>query len=490
MNALPGGQGGGLNAFKSGLSSAGPGGPGRAGVTPSPSGPFSPPGARPTPPQVSVPLPQGPQGAMFAPGSKIHGQVVGQNQGQFLLRLGDLMMKADARVPLKVGDAVQFQVQGEHKGQVHLKLVSSPFEKMSMNDLGQTLTSLKMPLDEKTMSLAKTMVEQKIPLSKESLTELKTALAQTGPKGEAGQTAPLPSRVAATTFLQNGQVPVTPQNIHSLSNFMATNPQIGQQMMSLNTEFKKLNEFNHKMSKELQDMVGQVQTGMSKLTLQDPTKGGRQAGQAETGKTMSALAQQAGMQQFNANMGPGGFGGGEEWDFPAMLARMRERAAAEGVASDELLALLEGLEGNLEAQRLINGAKPESLIGYFYLQLPLHIESFQHAELWLQYQEDGEGRRTVDPEDTRVEFFVQTEGMGELHFVVEIQEGQVRVEVGTPSHEVRQFVARFLPALAERVRALGWDTGRFRSVFRPHSGQREFMTHANFEDLERCNIHA
>jgi hypothetical protein len=426
---------------------------------------------------------------MFAPGATIHGKVAGQQEnGQFLLRLGDLMMKADARVPLKVGDAVSFQVQGENKGQLHLKLVSTPFEKMSMNDLSQTMTSLKMPMDEKSMSLAKTMVELKIPLTKENLSELQTSLAQTAPKTDAANQAPLANRVAATSLLQNGQVPVTPQNVTNLSNFMATNPQIGQQMLSLNTEFKKLNEFSNKMSKELTEMIGQVQAGMGKMTVGPPGKAGAKSDVG--GKTMSALAQQAGMQEKGTNMGPGGFGGGEEWDFPAMLRKMRERAGAEGVASEELLALLEGLEQNIEAQRLINSIRPESMIGYYYMQLPINFEGFRHAEVWVQYTEDGEGRRQVESENTRIEFFVLTDGMGELHFVADIKDGKVSVDLGTPSQEVRQFAARYLPALAERIRGLGWETGRFRSHFRPHTGKRELVEFTDFGDLERCNIHA
>lgn len=425
---------------------------------------------------------------MFAPGNTIHGKVAGQQQnGQFMLRMGDMMMKAESRVPLKVGESVQFQVQGENKGQLHLKLVSTPFEKMSMNDLGQTLQNMKMPMDEKTMTLAKTMVEQKIPLTKENLSELKTSLAQTQPQTNA---APLPNRVAATNFLQNSQVPVTPQNVSNLSNFLATNPQIGQQMASLSTEFKKLNEVTHKVSRELNEMIGQVQTGMGKMSLDAPktAKKGEPGGQMPG---LKGMAQQAGMEKQNTNMGPGGFGGGEEWDFPAMLRRLRERAAAEGVASEDLLALMEGLEQNIEAQRLINAATPESMIGYFYMQLPINMEGFKHAEVWVQYTEEGNGRRTIDPEETRVEFFVQTDAMGELHFVVDVRKGVLHLELGTPSHEVRQFAARYLPALAERVRALGWKTGSFRSHFRPHSGgKRDLMNHTDFEDLERCNLHA
>lgn len=488
MNALPGGQSGGLSAFKAGLTT---GGPSQAGASVTGQGPFSPPAARQVPPQVSVALPKGAQAAMFSPGSTIHGRVAGQQpNGQFMLRLGDMMMKADSRVPLKVGDAVQFQVQGENKGQVHLKLVSTPFEKMSMNDLGQTLTNMKVPMDEKTMSLAKTMVEQKIPLTKENLAELKTALAQTAPKGEAANAAPLPNRVAATNFLQTNSIPVTPQSVGALSNFLSTNPQVGQQMAALNTEFKKLNEVGNKASRELNEMISQVQTGIGKLGVGDPGKAGAKKEPGAGMGGLRAMAQQAGMDKSGTNYGPGGFSGGEDWDFPAMIRRMRERAMAEGLASDDMLALMEGLEQNIEAQRLINAATPESLMGYYYMQLGINFQGFKHAEAWIQYTEDGAGRRRIDPEDTRMEFFVQTDEMGELHFVLDVREGKVHLDLGTPSHEVRQFAARYLPALAERIRALGWQTGRFRSHFRALSGKRELVEHTDFENLERFNVHA
>lgn len=486
MNALPG-QGGGLSAFKSGLVSGNSGGGMPTQASPSP---FSPPSPRLAPSQLAIPMPQGPQGTMFAPGSTIHGQVAGQQNGQFLLRLGDLMMKADSLTPLRVGDSISLQVQGENKGQVLLKVVSSPFEKMAMSDLSQTLSSMKVSLDGDTMSLAKTMVEQKIPLTKEGLSELKTALAQTAPGAGQSTPASLPNRVAATNFLQQGQLPVTPQGVGALSNFLATNPQIGQQMAALNTEFKKLNEIGGRLSKELNGMIAGVRSEMNQLSIGDTPKSGGKKEPGGNASSLKAMAQQAGMEKTGTHYGPGGFSGGEDWDFPAMMRKMRERAAAEGIGGEKLLTLMDDLEKNIHAQRLINSARPESNVGYYYMQIPIEVPGFVQAEVWVQYVEEGEERRVVDLEDTRIEFFVQTERMGELHFVVDVRDGKVSIELGAPSQEVRQFIARYLPALAERVRMLGWETGRFRSIFRPCSGKRELAEIGNFEDLERCNIHA
>ncbi len=484
----------GLSAFKAGLATGGGlgrGGAARGGPPAAQSGPqtpFSPPAAKGAPPNVSLQLPDGAGRAMFRPGSTIHGQVAGQQGGQFFLQLGDQMLKAESRVPLRVGDSVSFQVQGENKGQIHLKLVTTPFQKMSMADLSQTLTSLKMPVNESNLNLAKTMVECRIPLTQQNMTQMKQVLAQTaatqGPQAAGGgSAAPVSTQVAATSFLQNSQLPVTPQNVAVLSNFLANNPQAGMQMMVLNTELRKMTETTHKVNQEITAMIQGVQTHVGKLALQ-PQK--RFQPDLPNLRNLKGMAKQTGIE---THMGPAGAGGGEEWDFPEMLRRMRERFAKDGLGSKELMSLIKGLEENLQAQKLINGARSESQLGFYYLQLPL-LGEYEAAEVWLQYYEDGAGGRHITPEDTHIEFLVTTEEMGELHFVVQTKDGAVSVQLGTPSEEVRRFAARYLPALTERLLRLGWTPGRMRSVFRPHSGKRELVERTDFSELERCDVQA
>ena len=110
--------------------------------------------------------------------------------------------------------------------------------------------------------------------------------------------------------------------------------------------------------------------------------------------------------------------------------------------------------------------------------------------MWLEYNEDGNGNRVIDAQDCRIEFLVNTDEMGELHFLVEVRQGKASVFMGTASEEVRRFATPYLPALAERILALGYERGHFRTVFRPHSGKRELVEHTDFEDLERFNVQA
>ena len=474
----------GLAKFKQGLAtnSRMPSGP----TAPQGRTPFSPPATRGgQPPGVMLRLPEGMSSGMFRPGNTIHGKEAGFQNGQYTLNLGDQMLKAQSRLPLKVGDTIQLQVKGENQGQIHLKLLQTPTTKMTMSDLSTQLTSMKMPADSANMELAKNMVELKIPLTKENFTQMKQVMAQSATPQGPGQTqaAPMQSRVAATSFLQNSQLPVTPQNVSVLSNFLSNNPQVGMQMVSLNTELKKMVETTHIAAKDLNKMIGEVQKGLGKMMMEPPTRNNPQH-QAQNSKNLKGMAKQTGIE---LNLGPLGYGGGEEWDFAAILQRMRERCAKEGIGGEELLSLMRSLEENLEAQKLINSAKPESNLGYYYLQLPVHPDP---AEVWLEYTEDGEGNRVINPQDMRVEFVVNTDGMGELHFMVEIRRGKASVFLGTASEEVRRFAVGYLPALAERITALGWEQGNFRTVFRPHGGKRELVEHTDFDTMERYDVQA
>ena len=491
----------GLAKFRQGLSTGGR--QSKSTVAPQRGGtPFSPPATRGgRPPGVSFKLPGDSSPAMFRPGNTVHGKVAGQKNGQFFLRIGDQMVQAQARVPLKVGDSISLKVQGQNQGQVHLQVLDSPATKMTMTDLSTTLTSMKVPMDAGNLNLAKTMVELKIPLTQENFSMMKQVLAQTNqPAGKAGaagaaaggvagtpaaigQKAPMNMQVAATSFLQNSQLPVTPQNVTVLSNFLSNNPQVGMQMVSLNTELKKMTENANLSSKDMNKMIGELQNGLGKMVMEPPGRANQQA-QMKSAKNLKDLAKQTGIE---FNLGATGYGGGEEWDFTQILQRMRERFAKEGIGGNELLALMKGLEENLEAQKLINMAKSESNLGYYFLQIPVHPDS---AELWLEYNEDSDGNRVVDAQDARIEFMVNTEAMGELNFLVEIRQGKASVFLGTASEEVRRFATPYLPALAEKILAMGYQRGHFRTVFRPHSGKRQLVEHTDFEQLERFDVQA
>ena len=448
---------------------------------------FSPPAGRGLPPAVTLRLPTNLRTGLqlFSPGAVIHGKVTGQDGNSVFLRLGEHTLKAEARVPLEVGQSIQLKVEGQNQGQIQLQLVKTPFTKMATADLTNTLTQLKMPVNEANVALAKTMVEHNIPLTKENFTFMKTVLAQPAPPTPAtGQPAPMPSRVAATNFLQSSNLPVTANNVTTLANFLNTNPQIGVQMFAVNQEFRRLTKMKSGDNACIEMMSG-VQGALGDFILEPE----RRAAGKKSSKKLMDMARQTGIE---TNLGATFGGGADEDELLEMMRTLRERMSKSEDKGDyhKAMALLKGLEENLEAHKLINRARTESNLGFYYLQVPMRLENGDAAEVWVRYHSDEEGNRQVDPEDTVIEFLVTTEFMGELFFTLELRGGTVHIDLGTPNEDVREFVARYLPALADRISHLGWNTGRVGATYRPFSGRRKLVDHQAFEDLERCNVQA
>ncbi|CAN0391384.1 unnamed protein product, partial [Phaeothamnion confervicola] len=173
-------------------------------------------------------------------GSVLRGQVTGQDQsGNYSLQLGDRTLTARSAQPLEIGQALQLRVQGEDDGQLTLQLVKSPFTQLDRNDLATNLNAMRIPPSDANLELAQNMVELGIPLTKENFSEM---LSQTAlPEGTTNP-PPMQARVAAVVFMEQNQIPVTPQNMVALSQFMADNPQLGQQMFALNGELRKLSK--------------------------------------------------------------------------------------------------------------------------------------------------------------------------------------------------------------------------------------------------------
>lgn len=215
----------------------------------------------------------------------------------------------------------------------------------------------------------------------------------------------------------------------------------------------------------------------------------RQASQKKTAKRLKDLARDMGIE---ARLGPGGGAEEEDWTLAMALRHIRQGLAKDPEAAhlSRALSMIQELEENLQAHTLINQARTHELYGYFYLQVPLPLVAGDTAEVWIRYRQEEDGSRTVDSQDAKLEFLVCTEHLGELTFVVELFGGSAMVDVGTPSEEVRSFVQRFLPVLAERVQALGWGVTQIGATYRPFTGRRQVVERQDFEQMERLSVEA
>ncbi len=442
------------------------------------------------PPALAVTFPPGTRAlASFRPGAVLHGLVEGGGNGEFFLRLGEHIVQARSSLPLQVGQPLSLRVQGELDGLLHLQVLERPFTKMSVADVAQALVDLQVPTNDENLALAKTMVEFNIPLTKDNFNLLRSMLVQIGlPSsiGTGGNAPGLEARVGAVHFLQSNDLPVTPHNVSVLAGLMENNAQLGSQLFELNREFRRLTE-SVGMDRRVLELVGSVPGAIGEIVLESKRKGETQ----RNARKLFSAAKQLGIEtHIGSTLGFGA--GDDDQDLLKLLRRTRQELAARDRKGDlsRFLSLMEGVEHNLEAHKLINQAKPESAVGYYYLQVPMRLDDGEYAELWLKYYKDDEGSKQVDPHDTRIEFLISTEFLGELSFVLELRGNCFDLELGAPSEEVRKFASRYLPALVDRLQQLGWVAGAVRAVYRSFVGRRRLVERTDFSQLERCNVQA
>lgn len=412
------------------------------------------PASRPAGQKGQQPLPPGsmqmktPEGFRPPGGSTLHAQVAGKDSQGYLLRMGQHLLRAQSGTPLQVGQSLQMQVQSDTGGQLRLQVLPGGAQsKHNISDLTNTLASLKMPATEGNLETAKALVENKLPLTKENMDTM-NKLTQM-PEGSRSA-PPLATRVTAAVFLQQNNLPVTPQNVGSVANFLAQNPQLGQQMVAMNDELRRMvnKGTDSKDFESVREMMISVIEGES----------GGQISKAKDKrvppKKFFNAAKQAGIE-----FGPGPFpgGGNDDWEILAAYREMRDKAGAtlgEEEAST-LGQLLEQAEENVTAQRLLNRCVVGE-IGCLYFQVPLRLELREDAEVWLYYRRKGGGHDDDLGDEFRAEFLVNTEHLGPLFFAVEVAGIDVAVTIEVEERRALAFVERFAPVLADRIVGAGW----------------------------------
>lgn len=436
-------------------------------------------GSGPVPTGSNSIVAKGGPGVQFAAGQTLFGQVTGKGaDGSFTLRFGNTALNARSAVPLSVGQNIHVAVQGQQRGVLHLQVVTSGFTAMSSQDVSQGLATLKLPLTEGNMSLATAMVEHGAPLTKENFAVLKNALAQLPAAANGGASS---TQVGAAWFLQNSQLPLNPQNIGVLSNFIAAHPQLGQQLFSLQSEIKKLTSNPGNQSDKVMKMLGEVPGLLGEFIL-EPTS---RKGGSKTSKRLFDLAKQAGIETNLAIIG----GGESDWELLQLMRQLRAALSGQPEVSAGVMASLKGMEENLLALQLINQAKPDAGLAFYYLQIPLEFDQGEYAEIWIRYRLREDGTRVVDSDDTRLEFFINTEYLGELSCTIDVSGKRVEVKMASEHPQLADYVTGYYPVLQDRLQALGWTVGKLEFSERLVQA-REIVERQDISTLEKINVQA
>lgn len=373
---------------------------------------------------------------------------------------GQKEVKEQSRTPAKHGN---FQVIAGKDGKVSIRLTNVSqnisFTRLSAKDLATHLAKLNLPMTEDNLKLAKDLVKFKMPLTTENLQDIKTALALMGQKTDGDAQAGI--------FMKLKTMGITPQNAKAMQTLFAKHPNIGQQLDQLQ---KLANYFS---------AMGRASLGDAALTallshvaslfgdmIAKPDKD-----EKKLAKKLKDMAEEVGIEDEK-----GISGGKGKNSARGNLSKLKQKfndrieTLKDYVAKDqeeilkETAELLEQIDDNLEAQRLINNAPSMDDDNFIYLQLPIRTSNNQTktVHLKLDYEYDRDGQKYVNPKKTRMEFSIQTEDMGVINIIMNVWKRRLAFSVEAENESIRQHINRNAPNFIRKLkdkayRVTGWD---------------------------------
>lgn len=365
-----------------------------------------------------------------------------------MANLPQMQMRLPSALSLAGGLSAQnAQPQADGKQMSMSLLRDMSFAPMKEEVLTATLSAMKQPATKENVELAKSMVQSGVPLTQENVKDLKASLSQL-PNVK-------PSDMQAATFLKSAQLPMTPQNITTLSNFIATNPQLGACFFEISREFRRtVDNKKGSISADKIALMSKTSNAMGELMMNSRAKGA--AGNAKAFKNMAG---QAGINLPHYMMGSG------DEELSDLMNELRKVLYySQDEAGKELYSKLEQTflkaEDALMAQKLINRANREGQENFYYIQIPIKIGNEElTAEFKLFYTTDYEGRRVIDKDNFEFELLVPSCNMGDSYFHVKAFDGIMNMNVGMENSRFANYMESSLPLLMEKMSAIGFSAG-------------------------------
>lgn len=421
-----------------------------------------------------------PRNFSMKPGQTMWGRVTGR-QGKFLqMQFGKFSLRARTELPFSVGQRIQLAFTGNNRGGLaQFRVLSSlSFSRMNTADLTQALLRMNLPVNDKTMNVARGLVEFRIPLTPKNIASFSKLMSS----------MPRPMTTtdfAAASFLRLANIPLTTNNVMVLSNFIAQHPMLGAQLFELQAQ-------HGGFARSLKDKADRDMEILEELsgTIENFTVNPGKQNRWQMARNMRNMAREEGIERIEY-----GFGGSnmeEGWKLMKILRDIQGLSGQSLESMDDgtrqLLNLVKAIEHNLRAHSLINQGRPETDLGFFFLQVPLKLNGEgTTAEVRIEYHDQGRGR-VVDPENTKIEFDVNTEYMGQVHVDLKVRNGNVRVDLGFENEELSEFVENFTPVLRKNIENLGYTPGAIRSMGVEEFNRPPMIEREDFESMEKIDV--
>ena len=146
--------------------------------------------------------------------------------------------------------------------------------------------------------------------------------------------------------------------------------------------------------------------------------------------------------------------------------------------------MMQDVEQNLAAQKLINRAEAEKYQGLYYMQVPIRFrDEDTTAEVRLEFQRNHRGDPVVDAQNLRVEFAVYTQWLGQVSYVLTVVNGKVDLLTSSEDDVTRECSMELSLAPSDpppgspglhHERGPLQDGGRRADPHHPHRAEAEF----------------
>jgi hypothetical protein len=424
-----------------------------------------------------------PKGVTLSPGQALLGQVIAKNGNLLDIQFGRFTLSTNTNLPFAPGQRIQVMFTGQQEGnKVELQYIKSfDFVRISNNDLTQALTEMKIPVTDKSLNIARGMVEFGVPLTAKNVAEFTRVLSSL-PRPAT------PVDMTAASFLKMSNLPLTPGNVMTLSNFIIQNPMIGAEIFEMaRIPGMKGKSTKTKVDEKNQEVIEEIKNTLNRYIV-EPKKQGKQ----EMMKNLKNLAREEGVEGIKH-----GFGGKnmeEGWELMRLLKKVQDTPFEQltGIEKENMIKMRDmagKIEQNLIAHTLINTGKPEvEMLPFYFLQIPVRLEEDETtAEVRVEFYEDGNGNKVVDSENTHIEFDVNTENLGEIHVDLRIIKGNVNMEIGTKKEGMEEFIQQFTPILKKNLDEIGYFTENIITGFYERM-RKPLIEKEIFEKMEKVDV--
>ncbi|HCY35870.1 MAG: hypothetical protein DKM50_04490 [Candidatus Margulisiibacteriota bacterium] len=352
---------------------------------------------------------------------------------------------------------------------------------LSKTDISAQLVQLGLPVTNDNIQLANKMLLHGLELSSENFNSLFNILKNTGGQSSTQQAA----LVALSKGLQNEQGVIKP-----LESFLANNPQLAKQLLSLNNAMESFKSSilggRNLLSPQLLTQLTQILTAMDD-------------------KYKKLLNGESGIENFMEKF----LRGGSLEEMRALksllfgVAKQLMNNPNEALSRDSkqlakafigLGKSLDEVMQNITAQAILSkpasrqdAALPDK---YAYWQIPNTMGQMPGTLEILIKRDEGNKNAKINPNRTRIILKVESEELGEITIMVDIEDKSIWYVFNNENDKVREFIMANAVILRDRMNQLNWNVKGVQSIRRTVDLKKYLIPTINIDTLKRISTEA